>query len=242
MFKQFSPLALALLLCPAAQAVTLPYYDAFNYAEGSLNVVGTPNWAQGSGTSFEIAVSNAAALTAPAGFPAASGKGVRRAPGSSAKRSVLQFTSVPAANGTTLYVSFLLDVQIAPGAAQIILHVDDGSASVSSPVMGFFVDNGPKVGIGKNSSSAGFTMATNLGAGPHLVVGRYTFQAGNDKVDLWVDPAVSDYGAVTAPASLGSATNSSDPASIDFCQIKSCLKLCAILFVFFFLDSILLSQ
>ena len=215
-------LIVACLACLRTQAVTLPYYDAFNYAEGSLNVVGTPNWAQGSGTSFEIAVSNAAALTAPAGFPAASGKGVRRAPGSSAKRSVLQFTSVPAANGTTLYVSFLLDVQIAPGAAQIILHVDDGSASVSSPVMGFFVDNGPKVGIGKNSSSAGFTMATNLGAGPHLVVGRYTFQAGNDKVDLWVDPAVSIVKSLKMALPVASVLRVAVPPSVPL-PLQDCL-------------------
>lgn len=44
MFKKFSPVALAvILLCPVAQAVTLTYYDAFNYAEGSLNIVGNPN-------------------------------------------------------------------------------------------------------------------------------------------------------------------------------------------------------
>lgn len=219
MFKQFSPLVLAFLLCPVAHAVTLPYYDAFNYAEGSLNVVGVPNWNVGSGTSFEIAISNTATLTAPAGFPAASGKGLRRAPSSSSKRSVLQFTSVPATDGNAVFVSFLLDVQTAPAAAQLILHVDTSSSSVSSPDMGFFVDSGPKLGIGKNSGTPGFSMATNLGAGPHLVVGRYTCQAGNDKVDLWVDPAVSDYGAVVAPASLGSTTNSGDPTSLEFCQI-----------------------
>ncbi len=221
MNKNLLPLVagLAFLLCLCAQAtVPLPYYDAFNYAEGSLNVVGSPNWVVGSGTSFEIAISNAAALTAPAGFPAATGKGLRRAPSSSSKRSVLQFTSVPAVDGNAVFVSFLLDVQTAPGAAQLIGHLDDVSTSDSTPQAGIFLDAGPKIGLGKNVSSPGFTMATNLGAGPHLIVVRYLFQAGNDRVDLWVDPASTDYGAVTPPASLGSTTGSTDPGSLDFFQ------------------------
>jgi pectate lyase len=201
-------------------AVTLPFYDAFNYSEGNLAANGAPDWAAGgsSTTALEIAVSNSAALTAPPGFPAASGNGVRRAPGGSARRAVLQYNSVTNTVGNTVYVSFLLNVQTSPGAAQIICNLDDTASSDSTPAAGIFVDDGPKVGIGKNVNSPGFTMATNLGSGTHLVVARYTFQTGNDKVDLWVDPASSDYGAVSAPASLGSTTNSGDPTFLDYFQ------------------------
>ena len=223
MKKSLICLVAALLLClaglSARATVSLPCYDAFNYAEGNLNAVGGPNWVLGSGSStFEIAVSNAVALTAPAGFPAATGKGLRRAPSSSSKRSVLQFTSVPAVDGNVVFVSFLLNVPTAPAAAQLIGHLNDSNASDSTPQAGIFVDAGPKVGVGKITSTPGFTMATNLGAGPHLIVVRYLFQAGNDRVDLWVDPASTSYGAVSAPASLGNTTGSGDPVSLDFFQ------------------------
>jgi len=220
MLRKLSSLLLGVLLLQTAQAtVSLPYYDAFNYSEGNLNAVGGPNWVLGSGsTTFEIAVSNAATLSAPAGFPVATGNGLRRAPSNSSKRSVLQFTSVPAVDGNAVFVSFLLNVQTAPAAAQLIGHLNDSNASDSTPQAGIFVDAGPKVGIGKITSTPGFTMATNLGAGPHLIVVRYLFQTGNDQVDLWVDPANTNFGAASAPASLGSTTGGSDPASLDYFQ------------------------
>ena len=236
MLKQISFVVLGLLVFLDARATitnSLPYYDAFNYPEGNLAANGAPNWSAGgsSTTSLEIAVSNSAALTAPAGFPAAAGKGVRRAPSGTARRAVLQYTSVPALDGNTMYVSFLLNIQTNPASAQLIAHLDDTSASDGSPSAGIFVDNGPKVGIGKNSSSPGFTMATNLGSGTHLVIARYTFQTNNDKVDLWVDPPSSDYGAASAPASLGSTSNSGDPASLDYLQIITSSGVGSLMFI-----------
>src|SRR5262245_30809083 len=92
----------------AYATVALPFYDPFNYAEGSLNTVGSPTWVAGNGTTTEIAVSNAAALTSPVGYPAASAKGVRRSPSGTARRSVLQYASVPNTVSNVMYVSFLL--------------------------------------------------------------------------------------------------------------------------------------
>ena len=213
-------LGIAFMATCTTSAVNLPFYDGFDYAEGNLNAVSGGNWAVGNGsTSFEIAVSNSAPLIAPAGFAAASGKGLRRAPSGTARRSVLTFPATTATDGNVLYISFLLNVVAAPAASQIILHVDNSSGSVTSPDLGIFVDNGPKVGVGKNSSTVGFNMATNLGSGTHLIVARYRFQTGNDAVDLWVDPSSSDYGALTSPAAMGSSTNSGDPTAIGFCQI-----------------------
>src|SRR5262245_44625032 len=87
-----------------AATVTLPFYDGFDYAEGNLNAVSGVNWIMGNGsTTFEIAVSNSAALTAPPGYPGASGKGVRRAPSGTARRSLLQFPSITAVDGNVIY-------------------------------------------------------------------------------------------------------------------------------------------
>ena len=115
-----------------AQAVSLPYYDAFNYVEGNLVAVSGGNWTAGS-AGVEISVSNAASLTAPAGFAAEGGKGIRRAPGGTARRSVLTFPAVAATDGNVIYVSFLLNVQTPPTAAQTVLHIDIASSSVTSP-------------------------------------------------------------------------------------------------------------
>ncbi len=140
MKKPLICLVAALLLClaglSARATVALPCYDAFNYAEGNLNAVGGTNWVLGSGSStFEIAVSNAAALTASAGFPAATGKRLRRAPSSSSKRSVLQFTSVPTVDGNAVFVSFLLNVPTAPAAAQLIGHLNGSISTEGGAVL-----------------------------------------------------------------------------------------------------------
>ena len=225
--RRFGPgaeaqLALALILVAAMArgGVPLPFYDGFNYPEGNLNAVATPVWVVGNGsTTFEIAVSNAAALVGPPGFPASTGRGVRRAPSGTARRSVLGFASVPAVAGNTVYVSFLLNVQTPPAGTELIGYLDNNNTSQGSPQCGIFVAPGPRVGIGKKSSTPGFLMPTNLAPGTHLVVARYTFQAGNDAVDLWVDPPASSYGLLEPPPPLGGTTGGSDPASLDYFQI-----------------------
>ncbi|MCX7723549.1 MAG: immunoglobulin domain-containing protein, partial [Verrucomicrobiae bacterium] len=215
----FSAAVVALIAVCASTvfAVNLPYYDGFNYAEGRLNDVGAPNWFAGS-TGPELMVTNVAALTAPEGFPAATGKGLRRAPSGTARRSVIQYTSVPAQDGNEMYASFLLYVVSAPPSTQLIGYLDNNSSSQSAPQAGVFITAEPRIGIGKKSSSPGFTMSTNLGPGVHLVVIRYRFQSGNDRVDLWVDPPATSYGASAPPPSLGYVTGASDPSSLDYFQ------------------------
>jgi hypothetical protein len=175
----------------ARAAVGLPYYDSFDYADGLLSTVGSPTWVVGGslGTT-EITVSPTAALTSPPGFPASSNKGVRRAPSSTARRSILQFSSVPAADGSTVYASFLLEVQTPPPtASQVIGCLDSSASQPSSPQCGVFLDSTSRLGIGKKTSNPGFTMATNLGPGTHLVVARYTFQL--DYFHIATDPGIS---------------------------------------------------
>src|ERR1051326_3882558 len=222
-FKQAAAVAVSgiLVVWNAHATVSVPYYDGFNYAEGNLNTVGSPNWVAGNGTStYEIAVSNAATLTAPPGYPAAAGKGVRRAPSGTARRSVLQYTSVPNTLSNTVYISFLLNVQTAPGGNELIGYIDNNSSSQGSPQGGIVIGSGPTVGIGKKSSAPGFTTAIT-GGSTHLVVVRYTFMSANDQVDLWVDPSSTTYGAAIAPASAGNVTGGTDPSTLDYFQIST---------------------
>lgn len=218
--RRLAALCLGLSLSAPGGAVPLPYHDSFAYAEGRLNDVGAPVWFAGS-TGTELSVASAAALSAPEGSPAASGHGLRRAPSGTARRSVLQYTSVPAVEGNTMYASFLLNVQSPPASAQLIGFLDNNSSSQGAPQAGVFLDAGPRLGIGKKSSAPAFTMATNLATGTHLVVVGYSFQAGNDRVDVWVDPPAPSYGAGAPPPPLGSATGGSDPASLDYFQLYS---------------------
>jgi pectate lyase len=75
------------------------------------------------------------------------------------------------------------------------------------------------IGIGKKATSPAVT--ASIGAGTHLIVVRYTFLAGDDRADLWVDPSSADYGAATPPASVGSTTGASDPAAIQYFAINA---------------------
>jgi pectate lyase len=223
----------ACLTLNTATAVTLPYHEPFNYSEGNLIAVSGGNWILGNGSStLEIAVSNSAALSSPSGFPAAAAKGVRRAPSGSARRAAIQYTSVPNTDSNTVFVSFLLNIQNAPGGTELIGYLDNNSTSQGSPQCGIFVDSSSRVGIGKKSSSPAFTSGSGLAAGTHLIVARYTFLAsGNDRVDLWVDPSSSDYGASTAPSPLGGATGASDPASLDYFQISTSSGAGSVMFI-----------
>jgi pectate lyase len=202
-----------------AAVQTLPFTDHFLYSEGTLSSVAPGVWDVGSNNGAEISVSNSAALTSPSGFADSSGKGVKWGSSGTARRAVAQYTSVPNTDGNTVYASFLLNVSSAP-SSKLIAYLDDHSSSQGSPQLGIFLSSGT-IGIGKKSSAPGFTTSLSSGT-THLIVVRYTFLAsGNDQADLWVDPSSSDYGASTAPASLGSTTGGSDPTSLSYFQIST---------------------
>jgi pectate disaccharide-lyase len=206
----------------ASATVSLPFHDAFTYAEGNLYTVAAGVWDAGGNTGSEITVSSAAALTAPAGLATASGKGVRWSPSGTARRAVAQFTSVPNTDNNTVYASFLLSIQTAPSSGvKLIGYLESSTSSTTSPQLGIFVDSSSRIGIGKKATSPA-VLSSALGTSTHLVVVRYTFLAsGNDQADLWVDPANSSYGAASPPASLGSTTGSSDPSALAYFQINT---------------------
>lgn len=203
-----------------AAVQALPFYDPFEYPEGNLYSVATGVWDAGGSAGPEIAVAQAAALTAPAGLAPASGKGVRWAPSGTARRAVVQFAAVTNADNNTVYVSFLLNIQTPPSSGtRLIAYLESSTSSTTSPQLGIFVDSSSRVGIGKKTTTPA-VLSGSLGAGSHLVVVRYTFVAsGNDQVDLWVDPPANTYGAGMPPTPLGSTTGSSDPSSIGYFHI-----------------------
>jgi pectate lyase len=201
-----------------AAVQSLPFTDHFTYSDGNLFPVASGVWDAGGSGGAEFTVTNGAALSSPSGFAAASGKGVKWQPSGTARRNLVQFTSV--ASGE-VYVSFLISIQTAPGSgSRCFAYLENTTSSTTSPQLGVFVDSTSKVGIGKKATSPAASSAS-LSAGTHLVVVRYTFLGGNDQVDLWADPSSADYGATNAPASLGSATGGSDPANIQYFAINA---------------------
>ena len=211
------PLVAGILLSHGVQAAvqSLPFTDHFNYPQGNLYTVAPGVWDAGGSAGTEITVQTNAALTGPSGFAASSGNGVRWQPGGTARRNIVQFSSITSNNvGAEVYASFLLNNISAPGTSRLIAYLENiAGSTVSSPQLGIFL-NGSTLGIGKKASAPAVT--TTIGSGPQLVVVRYTFLAGNDQADLWVNPTNTSYGAASPPPSLGNTTGASDPANITY--------------------------
>jgi pectate lyase len=210
--KLLSSAMVAALAAQSALAVTLPFTDHFDYNEGMLTAVSGGNWVAGS-AGLEISVSNAAALTAPPSLETASGKGVKLSTSGTARRALAQFAGI---SSGSVYASFLLNVQ-SGSSPQLIAYFENLSSQQSTPQLGVFASSSSIV-VGKKSSSG---VTTSVGSGTHFVVVRYTFLAGNDQADLWVDPSSGDYGATTPPLPLGSTTGGSDPTSIQYFALNT---------------------
>jgi hypothetical protein len=159
----------------------------------------------------QLKVTTISAQTSPSGYAAASGNGVVLAPAGSNKKNAAFFngtTGVPAVNGNVVYASFLLNVQTLPTAGTIMRTVYLHNGTSTSGAMEAIVSETGQVGIRKKGNAGTLTYAAGTPVatpGTHLVVMCYTFQSGNDKMELWVDPSSSSYGSNSAPAS--SATN-----------------------------------
>lgn len=196
----------------SAGAAPLPFHDSFDYPPGNLYTVAAGVWSAGGNAGAELTVSNAAALTAPAGLTNASGKGVRWNPSGTARRSLVQFLA--ASNGV-LYASFLLNVVNPPGAgSRLVAYFDSSTSQPASPQLGFFVGNGT-VGIGKKASTPATTVVT--GAGTHFIVLRDTFTGtAADQADLWVNPPSGSFGAASAPPAGATTSGGNNAASIPY--------------------------
>jgi hypothetical protein len=193
---------------------TLFFTDQFNYPNNSnlgTNIScpwNTTTSGVGDNTT-QIKVTTASAQTSPSGFATAAFSGVVVAPAGSNKKNAALFngaTGVPVGNGNVVYASFLLNVQTLPSANMRVAYMHNTTAS--SAGIEVVVSSTGQVGIQKKGSGTTFVSGTPVSTpGTHLVVMRYTFQAGNDEVAVWVDPDGSTYAAGTAPAtnSVGAA-------------------------------------
>ena len=203
--KHVLGLIAVLIFAPGAHAQLL--VEHFLYNDGSLGAsgVGSAVWTAGDSPSTSIQVSSAAALT-NSQLDGIAGKGVVMSGGTFKKRAA-PFT---AQNSGSVYVSFLMRVQTAGSGAKAIVYLNDTTSATSSPELGVFLD-GNSIGIGKNASTP--VTSTTLSAGTHLIVAAYTFLAGADRVDLWVDP--TSLGSTTnVPSATLTTTSGSDGTSL----------------------------
>jgi hypothetical protein len=203
------PLLGAILFTGAANAQLLT--DHFDYANGTLGSAGSGSaaWTGGDSPAAALTVSGSAALVDAALF-GETGAGLVFSGGTFKKKAA----PFAAQSSGEVYVSFLLNIQTAPSTTKAFLYLQNGNSASSSPPLGIFL-NGAQIGLGKSVSSPAVSSSA-LVAGTHLVVARYTFSAGNDQVDLWVDPASLGTNAIPAATLTTGAATSSDAAALSY--------------------------
>jgi hypothetical protein len=227
-FLQWLAVAAAVWVVQDARAQsTLPFYEPFpaTYAENE-NLGGTTSisiWSVGNSVSSSCSrIRAAAALSYPglAGTP--DSKGLMAYLGGKNRGA----TFTPQLN-TTVYTSFLLNLQALPPAGGLRWLAGLSGSSNSTPNInaGIFVDSAGQLWISKNSpysvtppSAAGaatYPLTTNA---TYLVVLRYRYNAAgtnDDEVALWLNPNNS-LGAAEAsiPAATLATTNNADNSSI----------------------------
>ena len=203
-------LAAWIVLAQGVQAQLL--VEHFSYSNGSLGSagIGSSVWTDGDSANNAISVSSTAALT-NSSLTGITGSGVIFT-GGTFKKKAAPFT---AQSSGTVYCSFLLNIQAIGGSTKAFVYLQNGNSASSSPPLGIFLDSSSRLGLGKSVSSPGASTASGLSAGTHFIVARYTFQAGNDQVDLWLDPtALGDNGNVPAVTLTTGTSSSSDAAAL----------------------------
>jgi pectate lyase len=186
--------------------------EHFDYNNGSLggSGVGDSVWAGGDSPSAALIVTNTAALT-NSSLAGIAGKGLKMSGGTFKKRN----TSFASQSSGIVYVSFLLSIQTAGSGAKAFVYLHNSTSATGSPEIGVFL-NGNDIGIGKSVSTP--ATSTTLSAGTHFIVAGYTFLAGADRVDLWVDP--SSLGGTNVPSSTLNSTSGSDATSLSICFLN----------------------
>jgi hypothetical protein len=202
--------ALGAMLTLSAPAQLL--VEHFDYPDGNLGAAssGAATWTGGDSPASALAVNTAATLSYP-GLFGATGSGVIFS-GGTFKKKAAPFAS-QSGTGTAVYVSFLLNVQTAPGTVKALVYLQNANSASSSPPLGIFLTASSQIGLAKSASSPAVTSAS-LGAGTHLIVARYSFLAGNDQVDLWVNPTSLGTNPIPAATLTTGPSSSSDAAAL----------------------------
>jgi hypothetical protein len=198
-------------LCFASLAQGQLLTEHFDYPNGTLGSAnsGSAAWTGGDSPAAALTVAGSAALEAAELF-GETGAGVVFS-GGTFKKKAAPFT---AQSSGEIYVSFLLNIQTAPSTTKAFLYLQNGNSASSSPPLGVFL-NGTQVGLGKSVSSPAVSSSA-LSAGTHFIVARYTFSAGNDIVDLWVDPTSLGTNVVPAATLTTGGSSSSDAAALSY--------------------------
>jgi autotransporter-associated beta strand protein len=215
-------LAIVFLLiqsAPAAQVIqTLPFYDSFDYNPGSAGLASASStvWEACPSTSNLQVTNNSLTL---AGYAPSAGNSVWGAI-HGVRFAGTQFTSQAAADGKTVYVSFLYQVTGYPanGTNGVIAFLDatniTSSTMPGTAALALLIDKTGHIGINAGSPSTnGAQYETSAVASNTtvLVVARYTFHTSpsKDVVDLWVNPTSASYGgsAPTPDKTITSAAN-----------------------------------
>jgi autotransporter-associated beta strand protein len=187
-----------LSLLPAVQAVTLPFYDGFAYTDnttlGAASSGSETVWTIGNSVSGTSPLTTSAATLTHPGLQTATGYGVQLDyPGASAKERGVDTDSYSVTN-TTLYASFLLNVQSYPASNCPVAYFDDNAgASGSFQGVGMLPDG--RLTLHRNAAitAPGGTNASALSLSTtYLIVFRYKYNSGNgnDELKLWVNPSL----------------------------------------------------
>ncbi len=215
--------AIILLLVQSAlgtQAIqTLPFYDSFDYNPGAagLYTASSNVWQACASTSNLQVTTNS--LTLAGYVPSAGSSVVGTSHG--VRFAGTQFTSQTAADGKTVYVSFLFQVTNYPanGTNGIIAFLDATNLGTSNLLPGtdalaLLIDKAGHIGINAGSVStngAQWESSATVSNTTVLIVARYTFHTSptKDVVDLWVNPSSGSYGgsAPTPDKTITSAAN-----------------------------------
>jgi len=217
------------LLCPSAPGAqviqTLPFYDSFDYTPAGLASASSVVWETCFSTANVFVTANSLTLS---GYVPSAGNSVAGS-AKATRFAGTQFTSQTAAEGKTVYVSFLYQVTAYPTASLGVIGFLDSTnigTSSSAPMPGttalaLLMDHTGHIGINAVApiaTGAQFeTAATPLNT-TVLIVARYTFHTSpaKDVVDLWVNPSSATYGG-SAPAPDKSVTGTLNwPGLADF--------------------------
>jgi len=202
--------AFVALLNPATQAqVTLPHYDGFKYAAGSM-LGGQGGWlAINSGDTVWVA---AGSLSYP-GFPASTGNKI--AFGGSGQDQTKLFTTVQTGS---VYYSYLFKVTSVAGITSDA-YISGLYQSATSTVTGALVwikPDGAGFDIGVSArtvpnATVSYSSAKSLNT-TFLVVGSYQFVDGttNDSSKLWINPDASTFGKSAPAPTLTSVNTGTD--------------------------------
>jgi adhesin/invasin len=215
---------------PGAQVVQiLPFYDSFDYNPGSAGLASASStvWEACPSTSNLQVTTNSLTL---AGYVSSAGNSVFGAT-HGIRFAGTQFTSQTAADGKTLYVSFLYQVTAYPanGTNGVIAFLDATNITANTmpgtAALALLIDKTGHIGINTGSPStngAQYEASATALNNTVLVVARYTFHTSptKDTVDLWVNPSSANYGAGTAPAPDKTITSAANWPSLAYFSLS----------------------